>query len=307
MFLKHLIILIIIGFERGVFAVEDPKLIFFYGKSIDSNKTYELTESVQILRHPKFHRHFETVLYIHGYVESPASPTVQLVVNAYIKRRSHNILVLDWSKLVNGSYFTAVNNSIEVGPKISIALINLFNSGMNHHSLHLVGHSLGGQLSGIIGRSIIQLSKKKLRRISALDPALPLFYPPSNVTVPISAHDAVLVDIIHTDAGKYGSPVNTGCVDFVVNGGTRFQPGCPVGTFPALNPNDTCSHQRSVALWAESVSNLRPTFLATRSEVPIFKINMGIDCPITASRFPGIFMVETNAQPPYSLSSRRFF
>lgn len=70
-----------------------------------------------------------------------------------------------------------------------------------------------------------------------MDPAYPLFYPPSNVTVPINVNDADLVDVIHTDAGKYGSPVDTGCVDFVVNNGTRFQPGCPEGTFPSLSPN----------------------------------------------------------------------
>lgn len=74
-------------------------------------------------------------------------------------------------------------------------------------------------------------------RISALDPAFPGFYPPTNVTTPINKNDASLVDIIHTDAGKYGSPVDTGCVDFVVDEGTRFQPGCPVGNFTALSTN----------------------------------------------------------------------
>lgn len=126
-----------LGIERGVgaaaAAVEEPKLIFFYGfaliflrflnleiqtifcsNSINSNRTYELTEAVQILRNPKFNRHSETVLYLHGYVESPASSTVQLIANAYIKRKTHNILVLDWSALVNGSYITAVANSKEV-------------------------------------------------------------------------------------------------------------------------------------------------------------------------------------------------
>lgn len=78
---------------------------------------------------------------------------------------------------------------------------------------------------------------ENFKRISALDPALPLFYPPTNATQTINVNDAVLVDVIHTDAGNYGAPVNTGCVDFVVNGGTRFQPGCPVGNFTFLDPN----------------------------------------------------------------------
>ncbi len=77
--------------------------------------------------------------------------------------------------------------------------------------------------------------EKYYERISALDPAFPLFYPPSNITVPINVNDAFLVDVIHTDAEKYGAPVKTGCVDFIVNNGTRFQPGCPVGNFTALS------------------------------------------------------------------------
>lgn len=70
---------------------------------------------------------------------------------------------------------------------------------------HLVGHSLGGQLAGIIGRNIYYSSgnKMKLKRISALDPAFPPFYP--DIIIPhISASDAEFVDVIHTDAGFYG-------------------------------------------------------------------------------------------------------
>lgn len=45
-------------------------------------------------------------------------------------------------------------------------------------SFLVIGHSLGGQMSGYIGRWIIALSRNRfhLSRISALDPAKPLFY-----------------------------------------------------------------------------------------------------------------------------------
>jgi len=304
MFLIISIFVIIIGFETGVTtAADEPKLVFFYGNSVNVNRTYELTDAAQILQHRHFNRFQKTVLYLHGYVESPLSGTVQSIVNAYIKRSTYNILVLDWSALVNGSYVTAVTNAIEVGPTISDVLIKLFNErlGLNSLSLHIVGHSLGGQLAGIIGRSIIQLSDGiiKLLRISALDPAFPGFYPPTNLTAPIDVNVAGQVDVIHTDAENYGAPVYTGCVDFIVNGGTRFQPGCPVGDFPALTPNDTCSHQRSVAYWAESVATIhKRTFEATNSVFPGFKVNMGIDLPIFVQ--PGTFTVATNSAPPYS-------
>lgn len=80
----------------------------------------------------------------------------------------------------------------------------------------------------------IQLSDSSLSldyfRITGLDPAFPQYYPISiGGTKAISANDAVLVDIIHTDEGRYGTPFSTGTVDFWPNEGKRTQPGCPPG------------------------------------------------------------------------------
>lgn len=92
----------------------------------------------------------------------------------------------------------------------------------------------------------------------------------------ITADDAEMVDIIHTDAGAYGAPVRTGSIDFWPNGGTAKQPGCPRFTFvplsddgnnyilflfkycnrlvmKILNVLDLCSHWRSWRFYAESV------------------------------------------------------
>lgn len=66
-------------------------------------------------------------------------------------------------------------------------------------------------------------------RISALDPAGPMFFtlrPAFATHFSLTAEDADMVDIIHTDRGFYGFPVSTGTVDFYPNGGTRYQPGC---------------------------------------------------------------------------------
>lgn len=56
-----------------------------------------------------------TVLYIHGFRENLTSQSVQTVVKAFIKRKSHNILVVDWSIYCNGSYILeAVPNLVKV-------------------------------------------------------------------------------------------------------------------------------------------------------------------------------------------------
>lgn len=74
----------------------------------------------------------------------------------------------------------------------------------------------------------------QISRISALDPAFPPFYPS---TGHISASDATMVDVIHTDAWLYGAPVSTGTVDFWPNSGKSLQPGCPVRNYKMLSDN----------------------------------------------------------------------
>lgn len=59
----------------------------------------------------------------------------------------------------------------------------------------VIGHSLGGQMAGYIGRWIIALSRRtmKLKRITALDPAKPMFYHIRNILVlpiPLGFFDA---------------------------------------------------------------------------------------------------------------------
>lgn len=113
-------------------------------------------------------------------------------------------------------------------------LINLLTSDLDILKLHLVGYSVGTHITGLIGRQIKERSASKfvVKRITALDPAFPMFYP-EIFYKPISKDDAEFVDVIHTDAGLYGTPLATGTADFWPNGGYVPQPGCPLRTFQA--------------------------------------------------------------------------
>lgn len=108
------------------------------------------------------------------------------------------------------------------------AILDWFDEGLNVDTFHLVGHSLGGQMCGVIGRSVHKKTRGEMQivRISALDPAFPGFYP-SLGTPAVNKNDAKFVDIIHTDAWLYGIPISTGHVDFWPNSGKSLQPGCP--------------------------------------------------------------------------------
>lgn len=57
-------------------------------------------------------------------------------------------------------------------------ILDWFDDGLNSDTFHLVGHSLGGQMCGVIGRSVHKKSRgeTQISRVSALDPAFPGAY-----------------------------------------------------------------------------------------------------------------------------------
>lgn len=122
--------------------------------------------------------------------------------------------------------------------KMSEVILDWVDEGLDIEKFHIVGHSLGAQMAGLIGRNAHRKSEGETQiiRITGLDPAFPAFYPPIGAT-PINKHDAVFVDIIHTDAWIYGAPKSTGTVDFWPNGGKTLQPGCPRRNYKPLSEN----------------------------------------------------------------------
>lgn len=143
-------------------------------------------------------------------------------------------MALKWDPLSNGSYLSATLNVVRVAARMTQVLADLHAAGLSFGKVHLVGHSLGAQMSGLIGSSVQSNSKNKLiiDRISALDPAGPLFYTLLGA-IPIlvrkvTSSDAVFVDVIHTDAGYLGEPNSCGHVDFWPCSGTRYAPCCSV-------------------------------------------------------------------------------
>lgn len=67
------------------------------------------------MSHEKFDARKKTVMYFHGYIESPEVESVHVIVDAYQKRGDHNLIVLDWTNLADGSYLLeAVPNCLKV-------------------------------------------------------------------------------------------------------------------------------------------------------------------------------------------------
>ncbi|OAD62267.1 Lipase member H [Eufriesea mexicana] len=163
----------------------------------------------------------DSILYIHGYLENVDAQNVQIPIAAYLDRGDVNVISLDWGTVaINFSYIYSADHVPAVGKAAVVALEKL-SDVINLKTLHVIGHSLGAHVAGFIGRSM----ESTLSRITGLDPALPLFYP---TECHLTEDDADFVVILHTDAGVFGTPLNTGSVDFYANRGVQPQPGCPL-------------------------------------------------------------------------------
>lgn len=99
---------------------------------------------------------------------------------------------------------------------MSEVVLDWVDEGLDVNRFHIIGHGLGGQMAGLIGRCAFRKSdgETKLTRITALDP--PALFP---LGARINENDAEFVDIIQTDNWFYGSPKSTGTVN--------FWPNCP--------------------------------------------------------------------------------
>lgn len=125
--------------------------------------------------HSDFDHSRPNLLYGYGYTERYESISTQTIVESYLERGEHNVLVVDWSDYSKGNYLLeAIRNSYKVGDIIAQKLLEMDNHGIKIESFHLLGHSLGGQMVGFIGRSVIKHSngKKKIKRITALGKTL---------------------------------------------------------------------------------------------------------------------------------------
>jgi Lipase len=108
----------------------------------------------------------------------------------------------------------------------------------------LIGHSLGAHVAGNVGRFF----NGTIGRITALDPAGPLFHPESKDA--INATDALFVDSVHTSAGILGQMRPSVDVSFYPNRGYPPQPGCTAFDFFMFG---RCSHHRASLFFAESI------------------------------------------------------
>nr|UPN66603.1 pancreatic triacylglycerol lipase 1 [Colaphellus bowringi] len=239
-----------------------------------------------------------TVLLIHGWTTDDTSPWYAPLRDEYFKLGAHNIIYINWSKAGNKSYDVSSANVRPVGRFIAQFLIA---SGVPLEKIQIVGHSLGSQLAGFIGKTMIELTGKKIGRITALDPAGPKFENSKMAdNEKLCEHDADFVDVIHTDVRHYGFTKPTGHVDFYPNEG-KHQPGCP-----PQEKDDNCSHARSTLYFIESLSKkaeaLEANFTENSSGITVSPKENGkviIFGQHVDRNAKGVYYFKTNSQKPF--------
>ncbi|XP_034246105.1 pancreatic triacylglycerol lipase-like [Thrips palmi] len=268
------------------------------------NTSYPIAEANALLADPAFDAGKPTALYMHGWSESNDSESVGAVSRAFLRRGSHNFVLLDWSEYVKGDYITSFVRCTAAGEAVGAAVNRMVDAGLDRDTFWPIGHSLGGQLSGVMAKSL----DFKPSRITALDPAGPGFNLPGIPS--LTRDDAVVVDVIHTDAGVSGSSSNDATIDFWPNGGTRPQPGCNVGETKLAEALLYCGHRRSWEFFAESVNDETAFPAVSCRSWSAFKKGL---CPANDSNvvymgFPapgayltGTFYLRTGPEEPFGL------
>lgn len=115
------------------------------------------------------------IFLIHGYTgDRDFSPNTE-IRPAYLEHDDFNIISLDYSKLAaEPCYMTAVGNLQTVANCTAQLIDSLIDANVfTLDQIHVIGFSLGGQVAGMIANYL--KDNRKLKRITSLDPAKPMF------------------------------------------------------------------------------------------------------------------------------------
>ncbi|XP_030571355.1 pancreatic lipase-related protein 3 isoform X1 [Drosophila novamexicana] len=155
----------------------------------------------------------------------------------------------------------------------------------------LVGFGEGAHLSGAVADQVQQQLGEQVPRITALDPSGDC----DKLEHRLSAEDACLVEVMHTNGNGLGTMARLGDVDYYPNGGQQ-QPGCSVTPDP-----DACSHERALDLAAEMWSTANDFVGALCSSQEDMSAQ---NCRWSSQRMgveatAGIFFLETRSSFPF--------
>uniref|UniRef100_A0A1I8NTB7 Lipase domain-containing protein n=1 Tax=Stomoxys calcitrans TaxID=35570 RepID=A0A1I8NTB7_STOCA len=265
---------------------------------------------------------------VHGFTGNRFHYSIKPLSQAYMAQGMDNIFLVDWKDAASLDYYSSRKAVGSVGKHLGHMLDKFFKKHeIDLTEVHIIGHSLGAHIAGNIGRYF----NGSLGRVTGLDPALPLFWPSSPDS--LHANAANFVDVIHTDYPVFGDMTPRGSVDFYPNYGYAPQRGCEsvnlITASKLIIDTYSCSHNRAVTLYAESIGMPR-NFPALPCSLSAIRMRSSLMCLMTLSSMgssrnalgdaintedrkmaymgeyvskssTGIFYLATNGAPPFGL------
>ncbi|OTF74042.1 pancreatic lipase-related protein 2-like protein, partial [Euroglyphus maynei] len=137
---------------------------------------------------------------IHGFGESPTDPVLMNVKDSLLKYRSDDVgtvIMVNWKHgAAAPAYTQAATNTQVVGRQIAHLCNQIHQThNMSVKNFHLIGFSLGGQVTGYAGKWSHSEYHWKFGRITGLDAAAPSFEGWKGAF--LTKDDADFVDAIH--------------------------------------------------------------------------------------------------------------
>lgn len=233
-------------------------------------------------------------IFIHGWTMDYTS--FKRVVPMILDQQVGNVFIVDYPKISKLFYTLAIGKL----PSAANILANAIEAIQVRYSwdlatVHLIGHSMGGQMSGYIGAKL----GGALGSIQALDPAGPLFEN-KDPSVRLDPTDAQFVQVIHTNGGLLGYRGNLGHADYHPIGGGMNQAGCKEDIV------GICAHFRAIDYYYEATTSDR--FIAL--SCPSYEQYKKGDCKNNAKTVmgriepdktaSGSYYLDINAEEPYA-------
>ncbi|XP_034041975.1 phospholipase A1 member A, partial [Thalassophryne amazonica] len=236
-----------------------------------------------------------TKVIVHGYRTLGTKPSwVKDLAQALLRVQDANVLVVDWVYGASFAYNLAVENYKEVAVQISVIINELQKHGCELKSFHFIGVSLGAHVAGFVGT----LFRGKIGRITALDPAGPMFKG-ADTFDRLDPSDALFVDAIHTDADYFGISIPVGHVDFFLNGG-KDQVGCSRSKFTSMYDYVICDHMRALYVYMSALGGSCQLTGIPCGSFEDFLRGQCVDCDIFKGTCPTIGLSENCGIPAMS-------
>lgn len=226
---------------------------------------------------------------VHGYRAMGSRPSwVKELAQVLLRAEDVNVLIVDWVYCASFAYNLVVENYKEVALQISVLINQLQRRGSTLESFHFIGVSLGAHVAGFVGT----LFEGKIGRITALDPAGPMFKR-ADTYDRLDPSDAMFVDAIHTDSDYFGISIPVAHVDFFLNGGND-QTGCARSRFASVYGYVICDHMRALHVYMSAVNGSCALSGLPCSSYEDFLSGQCADCGLFKGTCPNIGLSENS-------------